>query len=209
MPEEKNTAKLDKKRIRRDRREEILLAATRFLGEYGFRGTTLAMVAEEVGLTEPGVLHYFPSKIHLLQAVLEYRAEKDTEKYAKLIEAEKTNVAEFLGLLADYYADNEEIPELIQLFTVLVGESIHTDHPSHDYFVERYRQGREMYVKQFSTLIKSDIRSDVDLEKIASLIMALMDGLLIQWLLDPDSVDMLATFNLFSNMMSAYLERAN
>ena len=202
-----NTSKnAPSKRIRRDRTEEILDAATKLLGEYGFRGTTLARVADAVGLTEPGVLHYFPSKVHLLQGVLEYHEQKDFKKYLEIIEKEKQNPAELFKLLEDLVAENEKIPGLIQLFTVLVGESIRINHPSHDYFVERYRRGREMYATEFLEVLKAKARPGVDLNGLEVLIMAVMDGLQIQWLLDPQQVDMVKTFKLFSRIIADYLD---
>jgi len=194
------------KRVRRDRTEEILEAATKLLGEYGFQGTTLARVADAVGLTEPGVLHYFPSKVHLLQGVLEYHEQKELEKYLEVIREEKQKPAELFKLLEDLVAENEKIPGLIQLFTVLVSESIRINHPSHDYFVERYRRGREMYVTQFFKSVKTQIRPEVNLNEMVALIMAVMDGLQIQWLLDPEKVDMVKTFKLFSRIIVEYLE---
>ena len=196
------------KRVRRDRTNEILEAATKLLGEYGFQGTTLARVADLVGLTEPGVLHYFPSKVHLLQGVLEYHEQKEAETYLSEIGDEKKNPAELFTLLEELVTDNEKIPDLIQLFVVLVSESIRDDHPSHDYFVNRYRRGREMYIKQFFNLLDPPIRSDVDLNELAALIMAVMDGLQLQWLLDPAKVDMVSTFKLFSKIIVGYLEKS-
>lgn len=204
-PQSKSTKN---KRVRRDRTNEILEAATKLLGEYGFQGTTLARVADIVGLTEPGVLHYFPSKVHLLQGVLEYHEQKEAETYLNEIEGEKKNPAGLFKLLEELVTDNEKIPDLIQLFVVLVSESIRDDHPSHDYFVERYRHGREVYIKQFFSLLDPPIRSDVDMNELAALIMAVMDGLQIQWLLDPAKVDMVSTFKLFSKIIVEYLERS-
>lgn len=195
------------KRVRRDRTEEILAAATKLLSQYGFQGMTLALVAEEVGLTEPGVLHYFPSKVHLLQGVLEYHEQKDIEKYSEVIDTAQKNPAELFKLLENLVAENEKIPGLIQLFTVLVSESIRSDHPTHGYFVERYRRGREMYVAQFFKSLQTKIRPDVDLNELAVLIMAVMDGLQIQWLLDRKKVDMAKTFKLFSKIVVDYLNR--
>ncbi len=205
----KDETQVSNKRVRRDRTEEILTEATKLFGKYGFRGTTLALVAEAVGLTEAGVLHYFPSKVHLLQGVLQYRDQKYIQRYSQRIEAEKTNVSEFFQQLEDFYADyveNENTLGLNQLFIVLVGESIRIDNPSHDFFVDRYRRSREVYTKQFLTQIQSKFRSDVDFDNLASLIIAVMDGLQIQWRLDPENVDLAATFNLFSTMVVSYLE---
>ena len=194
------------KRVRRNRREEIIKAATSLLAEYGFQGMTLAMVAEKVGLTEPGVLHYFPNKVALLEGVLEYRDEIDVQKYAEVINSEKVNVAELFSLLKNVVHENEKIPELLQMFTMLVAESLRNDHPSHDFFVDRYRRGHEIYRKEFNELLKTPIRSDVDPEELATLIMAMMDGLQIQWLLDPERVNLQASFDLFAKIMVHYLE---
>jgi len=195
------------KRVRRNRKEEILEQAAVLIAEHGFQGTTLSQLSEALGLTEPGILHYFPSKIHLLQGVLEYHEQKDADKYLGLLQTEKKNVPELFDLLDDLVAKNEKIPGLIQLFTVLVGESVRSNHPSHDYFVDRYQRVREGYVNQFFALIKTQIRPDVNLEELATLIMAIMDGLQIQWLLDPKKVDMVAAFKLFSKIVVDYLER--
>lgn len=206
MTQTKAPTKTTKKRVRRDRTEEILEATTMLFSKYGFQGTTLSRVSEAVGLTEPGVLHYFPSKIDLLQGVLEYRDKKDFEKYSVLLESEKKNAAELFTLLTNVYANDKKHPELIQLFIVLVGESIHCDHPSHDFFVNRYQRSREIYIQQLSSLSQLKIRADVDLNELATLIMAVVDGLHIQWLLEPEKVDLVAIFDLFAKLIVGYLE---
>jgi len=192
------------KRKRRNRKGEILQVTTDLFAKHGFQGTSLAMVADAVGLTEPGVLHYFPSKVHLLQGVLAYRDQQDFEKFSRLIETKYDTVEEFFDMLGDIWTQHERIPALIQLFTVLVGESITNEHPSHDYFVERYHRGREIYVKH---LLQANVHPDVDLDGLASLLLAVTDGLHIQWLLEPDSVNLVSTFKLFSEIIVSYLEK--
>jgi AcrR family transcriptional regulator len=195
-------------RVRRDRKDEILEKATQLFAEYGYQGTSFAQVADAVGLTEQGVLHYFPNKVKLLQGVLEYFEQKEIDQYMVPVESAKLTIPGLFGLLEDIYAENEKIPGLIQLFTVLVSESIRADHPSHDYFVNRYRRGREIYVKQFLQSRQNDLRPDIDMNELATLIMAVMDGIQIQWLLDPEKVHMAATFRLFSKMVVDYLENS-
>lgn len=196
-------AKPTAKRSRRNRTHEILQIATELFSEYGFQGTTLAMVAEAVGLTEPGVLHYFPSKVHLLQGVLDYQDQKDFEKHASFLDIDKIKISELFGMMANIWASKEQNPVLVQLFTVLVGESISTEHPSHAFFVGRYNKRRDIYVQQ---LLKTQIRQDVDAEIVADLMMAFVDGIQIQWLLEPEKVNLKATFDLFSKILINYLE---
>src|SRR5689334_1237043 len=54
-----------------DVRAEIVRAATRLFAAHGFDGTALQDVADAVGVTKPAVLHHFPSKEHIRQAVLD------------------------------------------------------------------------------------------------------------------------------------------
>jgi len=198
---------LSKSRVRRDRREEILHAASDLFGVRGYLGTSLASIAEAVDLTEPGLLHYFPSKVNLLQSVLEYRDHQDEKKYTTLVQPDGLSLAQIFEALEDLVTENEKRPGLVSLFTVLVGESIRVDHPSHDYFVERYKRIRAVFKGYFAEIFESDeIRSNVDIDQLSSLIFAVMDGLQIQWLLDPDNLKMDETFKLFSKIVGTYLE---
>ena len=53
-----------------DVRASVLRAATRLFAAHGFDGTTLQDVAAAVGVSKPAVLHHFPSKEHIREAVL-------------------------------------------------------------------------------------------------------------------------------------------
>lgn len=196
-----------KKNVKHNRKEEILQEATRQLGINGFRGTTTASIAKAVGLTEQGVLHYFPSKTILLQSVLEYREQQDIEKFRTRYEQGDFS---FFELFEDLASENEKNPELIKLFTVLVGESFNKDHPSHDFFVNRYRITREQTAQYITNVIsKEKLAFEGDVEQLATLLLAVMDGLQIQWLLHPEEVDMVASFKLFTNIVRGYLEKDN
>ena len=194
------------KRVRRDRREEILQEATKLFSTYGYRGTSLASIAEAVELSEPGVLHYFPSKAHLLQGVLEYRDLQDEEKYSALIQSDDFQLTEIFKAIEGLVAENETKKTIVQLFTVLVGESVRGDHPSHDYFVNRYNYARQKYIEVFTQLAENgQIKPNTDIEHLATLVMAVMDGLQIQWLLDPENVAMSESFALFSKILAEHL----
>src|ERR1700733_8951486 len=70
----------------RERREAILAAADRLFAQQGFRGASLAAIASQVGLSEAGVLHHFPSKEHLLLELLQLRGERDSERVERMVE---------------------------------------------------------------------------------------------------------------------------
>jgi AcrR family transcriptional regulator len=148
----------------------------------------LAVIADRVGMSAPGLLHHFPSKEHLLIDLLALRHERDGERVRALTSVRGGRLLDALLVLA---ADNAESPGLVRLFTILAAESVDADHPGHDWFVERYQESRRFTAER---LIEEQrlglIRDDVDPELIAAQILAMFDGLQLQWLLEPDEVDM-------------------
>src|SRR3954453_20056785 len=99
----------------RERREAILAAANERFAARGFRGASLAAIASQVGLTEAGVLHHFPSKEHLLMELLRLRQESNAERIARMVEAHEG----FLEALLALCRDNQRHPGLVRLFTIL------------------------------------------------------------------------------------------
>ena len=54
-----------------DVRASTVGAAMRLFAAHGFEGTALQDIADAVGVSKPAVLHHFPSKEHVRQAVLD------------------------------------------------------------------------------------------------------------------------------------------
>ncbi|WP_322508904.1 TetR/AcrR family transcriptional regulator, partial [Anaerolinea sp.] len=165
----------------------------------GYRGAKLAEIAQAVGMSEPGLLHHFPSKEHLLIAVLEERDRVDRERFGQDVLEERRNLLEGLRALV---AHNETVPGLVQLFIVLAAESLQPDHPAHGYFSARYQQVRDSIVELLrQSQQRGEIRNDVSAEELAAMVVALMDGLQIQWLFHPEQVKMSAVFDAFLSLL--------
>ena len=182
------------------RRAEILAAATALFARHGYRGTSLAAVATAVGLTEAGLLHHFPSKAELLLAVLEERDRRDADDIETRFDRDGLGLFVSLESLVDHNAGS---PELVRLFTILVAEAAAFDtHPARAHFAERYRTITARVRGHLERgMAAGEIAEDVDCELVARLLLAMMDGLQVQWLLDPD-FDMPTAFRVFSATMA-------
>ena len=171
------------------RRKEIVDAAIEVFSGSGFRKGSLRDVAERVGLSQAGVLHHFPSKEHLLQAVLSWR---DDTSLARMGEPPPEGL-DLIRALVELIEYNEHTPELVELHVVMSAEATSPDHPVHDYFVRRYHLVLDSVRQAFEqTAARGQLRPDVDCTSAARTLIALMDGLQVQWLLDRESVDMAA-----------------
>ncbi|NMM85227.1 TetR family transcriptional regulator [Rhodococcus sp. SRB_17] len=178
------------------RREAILDATMAEIAERGYRSTTIAAVAERVGLTQPGVLHYFPSKEHLLIGVLEARDQWDT---AALL-ANTTDVR--LSHLEQVVEFNAERPGMVQTFTALAAESATGQHPAREFFTERYASLRAGMAVLLRMEFGDQLPGGLTPEQAAPLLIAVIDGVQIQWLLAPDEVDMPAAFRNFVTLLT-------
>jgi AcrR family transcriptional regulator len=169
-----------------ERREAVLKAALSVFGARGYNNGALAEIAAQAGMTHAGVLHHFGSKEALLIAVLQYR---DGEEVAGVARREQPTGKAFLGHLIDTVRENETRPGVVQAYTVLSGESVTDGHPAQDYFRGRTSTLREKLIGVIneSTDFVADQNQVADT---ASAIIAVMDGLQVQWLLDPSAVDM-------------------
>ncbi len=170
------------------RREEILRAAMATFGNRGYTNGSLAEIAEQVGMTHAGVLHHFRSKDLLLLEVLEYRDRTDVEHL------EGQHMPGGLGLfhhLVKTARLNEDRPGIVQAFAVLSAESVTDDHPAKEWFRARYATLRGEVAEALREVCDpADPPTDQQVDNAAASILAVMDGLQIQWLLDPEAVEL-------------------
>jgi AcrR family transcriptional regulator len=151
----------------------------------GYNNASLAEIADRVGVTQAGVLHYFRSKTLLLASVLQLRDEPDEEQPRGLA---------YLRHLIDTVRRNTEREGLVRLYAVLSAESTTDGHPAQEYFRDRYEGLRSSVIDALKEACElGEVRADAELEDAANAIIAVMDGLQVQWLLAPDTVDMTAS----------------
>ncbi|MBO1333053.1 TetR/AcrR family transcriptional regulator [Streptomyces sp. VRA16 Mangrove soil] len=174
-----------------ERRAEILRAALEVIAERGYRGASLAAVAERVGLTQQGLLHHFPTKEALLVAVLEERDQWDAVPDSQWR-------LDLLGSLVEY---NAMRPGIVQTFSALLGESVTEGHPARAFFTERYVGVRASMAQVLRAEFGETLPNGLTPERAAPLLVAVMDGLQYQWLLDPESVDMPQAFRDFLELL--------
>ena len=170
------------------KRIDILRAAIETFGAKGSTNGTLSDIAEQVGMTHAGVLHHFGSKHNLLLEVLEFR---DHDDVAHLADQHIPGGPALFAHLVGTAQRNALRPGIVQVFTVLSAESVTEGHPAKDYFQERYRNLRAEIDTAFRALCAQEgVTAPDTIDRAAASILAVMDGLQLQWLLDPTAVDL-------------------
>lgn len=173
----------------REVRRRILDAALEVFSHSGYRSGSLREIAARVDMSEAGVLHHFPSKEAMLAAVLAHRDDRAQE----IVEADPDDGVATLRAMVELAALSSTQPGVVGLFCVVAAEATSPEHPAHEFFVERYRRMRERTARALEMARAAGALADgVDPARAAGHLIALWDGLQVQWLLDRERLDVAA-----------------
>lgn len=182
--------------------QRILGAAKRILTERGYAHVTLKEIEDESGEFRALVAYYFGNKRGLLQAVvdslmededtdLRQRLEEISDPEARvdaLLDAQRSISADWLGFRAFY----ELLPHIMH------------DDSMRARLAESYRSSRELDRRCFEG-VGADLGT-ADLDRLAALSVAVVEGLAVQYAADRERFDHDGTFRLWQRMMHAWLE---
>lgn len=106
----------EEKAARGEVRAAVVRAATRLFAERGFDGTALQDIADAVGVSKPAVLHHFPSKELVRDAVLDGFLAHWKEALPQLLFAAPTGVGRFeaiFGAVRQFFGEEPDRARLI------------------------------------------------------------------------------------------------
>lgn len=182
------------------RRAEIIDAAMEEIAAHGYHGMSLAAVAERVGISQSGLLHHFASKEILLDAVVQKRFAEDAE----LVDSFGLGHASPLAGYDSLIHRNIDHQVWMQFLMVIQAEGLTNENPAFDLIRHRYEAVRERIVHRIESHAgdEFDLPSHLDRSAIATLLLAAMDGLQLQWLYDP-TIDMRSTFRVLTSLIES------
>lgn len=184
------TARPDRARQRRGVRTEqaIIDATAKLLAERGVHGTSLEAVAEAVGVAKSSILWHFGSKEGLLVRVAEVVFETVAAGRVQEILALESFEARVEATWQMFAENVRDAPALRRLVLHLIFESVE-GHPE-------LRERLQLLYRGMRDLFETGLRGvlpDAERRRRASVIaVATFDGVFLQWLLDPEAIDISA-----------------
>jgi AcrR family transcriptional regulator len=191
----------DAERAGAARRAGIVSAALALFGASGYRGTSLAAVADAAGITRSGLLHHFPSKEALLAAVLAERDRQAVEAAEVGREYQGPALQRALDIAEAIVARNEQNRELTWLGHLGIFEA---DAPefARNWAAERLTELRDNLTGVVENGIAAgEVRAGTNAAAVASVVIAAISGLEEQWLLD-ESFDMVAAMRTLTAILA-------
>lgn len=167
-------------------RSGIVSACAETFARTGFHGVSMAQIARSAGVSHTGLLHHFPRKEDLLRAVLS-RQDENMAAALELAREHDDDPAETLRRVLGSLVQRERHAGLVELSAVLSGEASVLDHPAHEHFAERYRGMRSFLTRLLTRLqVEDRLRGDLTPAQLAASLIALAEGLHLQWLYQRD-----------------------
>ncbi|MFE4727658.1 TetR/AcrR family transcriptional regulator [Microbacterium sp. NPDC056736] len=189
------------------KREEILTRALEVIAREGYRGASVKELADAVGLSQAGLLHYFEGKEELFTEILRKRDERDSadmglDAATASPEAAPADLRELRDGYVGIVRHNAEVPGLVQLFARLSVDAADPEHPAHRFFVARGETLRGYFAAAIAAGQESgEITDRIDPATLARIFQAVADGLQLQWMQQPD-VDMAATIDALFELLT-------
>lgn len=175
------------------RREQILDEAIRIVGERGYFGFTVQELAQRCGISNAGLLYHFRSKDQLLLCMLQTFERREIEVMTPLANLAEQRLggqggaAALLDLLRMMVTRASTRPEMGRLYMVLRSETLDPQHPAH----ESFRAWETATLDLFTKLVAPYVQEP---RSTARQLVALMDGISLQWVRANQAFDMTAEF---------------
>jgi AcrR family transcriptional regulator len=164
------------------KRAEILDVALEVIARDGYSAATVKQLADAVGLSQNGLLHYFGSKDALFLEILRRR---DELAEAQVASESPTLTDDLPKRILDAIHDDSSAPGMAQLALRVTGEATEPGHLAHEFTRNRYDTVRTVVESAVVKLqAEGRMSADVDPGAVAAIIFATWDGLQIQWMYD-------------------------
>jgi len=180
------------------RRAEILSKAIGLFASHGVEAS-LRAIGDAIGVSHAALRYYFASRDELLVEV--YRAHEGSRHGGAI--ADTVSAVELMELSAER---NGAIPGLIELYATLTTDALQAQrHPVTREFIQtRFARVRADLARRISAdQERGLIDASIDPDAAAALVAAASDGLQLQWLLNPDEVDIRRSLALLERILPA------
>lgn len=195
-----------RKYVRKDneeRRSDIMRVTAQLVSERGFNGISLKDVADAVGMSQPGLLHYVGNKAGLLSMLITgvYDVAGSPEEFLKSgLPGSDPQAPLFPAYLRYLVRCNAQRRMMVQLYIVLESESFNPTHPLHDYFMNRPQEVWEHY-SRIPWKIPPQMRPwEETMRPVVRRAVEMMDGAQLRWLRQPP-VDLYDEWLAFETML--------
>lgn len=179
---------------KQEKKKDILRSAMKVFAEQGVAHTKMDDVARAAGIGKGTIYEYFSSREELLHLAFEYLMKKINGTVVQKVEA-ATNPEEKIraGFMAFFDFSTMKIEDFVDILLDFWSYSIRNNGSASKFWFDM----RKMYCESTSEILSEGIEKGlfkkVDVDKVASALIAAGDGLFLQWMADRQNFDLHGT----------------
>jgi TetR/AcrR family transcriptional regulator, transcriptional repressor of aconitase len=162
------------------RRAEIVRAASASFAEHGYERASLRDIAARANVTHAALLRHFATKDDLLLAALAQRDTDDEELARRIIDSKVPREKVLSSILQEDFAH----PEQLRNWLAITIAATNPQHPAHEFFIARRERMRQHFTS--TRLATAQDSEELSADDKVTMVLAMIDGLRIQFLLDPE-----------------------
>ncbi len=172
-------------------RQKLLTAALELISEQGYERTTLAAIGERAGYSRGVVGHFFGSKEGLLTELVERMMARWGRDSLEPAVGQKSGTDALCAAIDAVLEQTRTHPDEVRAFYALLFEALGPLPAVRASFAglhERVRERVRDWIQQ--GIENGSVRESVDAAPQALLFLAVLRGVVYQWLLDPENVEL-------------------
>ena len=186
----------------------IVDAAIRVIARQGYANTSLMDIASEVGMSKGAVHYHFPTKEALMAQVLQTACDAAAQRTMGAWTASPDPVVALRSALRELWRVRAELSDEAKVVADLLAQSLHEEAlraPLAQYY--RFASSQvEQHLGQH--LMALGLRPKIEMSKIPRLLHAMLDGMLMQKIVDPEAITEEFVIEALETMAAALLEPA-
>jgi AcrR family transcriptional regulator len=183
--------------------ERLLHAAMKLFVKKGYKGSSVAEITKEAGLTRGSLYCHFETKEHLAREIIKLFEEKYLNSMMNYVEKEGKDASDkFQKMMRFNVWFAGEHPDLCLFMTVISAEMVGSRNRLEPYLKSVYRKWSE-----FITGILKDgrrageFKREIDPQMMAWVIIGVHDGVLLQKEMNRETIDLQAYTKQFRNLI--------
>jgi AcrR family transcriptional regulator len=166
----------------------IVDAAMRVLARQGYARTSLNDIASEVGMSKGAVHYHFPTKEALMGQVLQTACDEVAQRTLGIWSATGNPMEALRSSLRELWRARAELTDEAKVVADLLAQSLH-DHSLRPPLAQYYRFASAQLEPPIKELLQAlGMQSRLEPSKIPRLVHAMLDGLLLQKIVDPEAI---------------------
>ncbi len=186
-------------------RQRILDAAYRVFVRSGFGGASVDEIIAEADISKGALYHHFSGKAEIFQAILAEHVRKCADQMAAVTDPDlslRENIERILAVSWEKAQEDKAWPALQMEFWVHATRDEH----ARSVVVNSQRECRQLVSNMVASLQQTGVlRPSLNPDVAARLFVALNDGILLQWQVEPDDVKPEALVGPMAAMIECFL----